>query len=258
MPGPPTQRRLRKREIVLAISAGALAAAAAAGILSESGEGGPPFVVVNEADERTYQLADFERISTTGPQDVEITFGETFAVRAEGATGSLEVVVEDGELIIRPRNGWDIPGLGSTKLFVTMPTLRRIAMTGSGDVSIDQLKGDRFTGVIEGFAGDFNIEGLDVDEAEFTISGPGDITAAGVARTTRITIEGPGEFKASDLRTERAVVMVRGPGDVQLTANSEAEVTVEGPGEVDIDGTASCTVTKSGPSSVSCGDRDYD
>jgi hypothetical protein len=256
MPGPPTQRKLRKREIVLAVSAGALAAAAAAGILSDGSGPSPPFIVANQTGEQTYQVADFERISTTGPQDVEIKFGEAISVRAEGAIGSLEVVVENGELVIRPRNGWDWVRTNSTTLYVTVPRLTRVFLNGTGNVSIDQVKGDRFAGVLEGFAGDLTITGLEVDQAEFTIDGPGDIAAAGTARATRVTINGPGEFKAGELKSQTAVIRVSGPGDVELAVEQEADVSVSGPGEVDIDGPARCTVSTSGPASVNCADQD--
>jgi hypothetical protein len=258
MPQPANRPRLRKREIVLAIGAGALAAGAAAGILSDDDGPSPPFVAVNQASEQTYELTNFERISSIGPQDVEIEFGETYSVRAEGAINGLEVVVEDGELVIRPRNNWDFGRMNSTTLFVTVPRLTRVFLNGTGNVSIDQLKGDRFAGVLEGFAGDLTIDGMEVDEAEFTIDGPGDITAAGTARATRVTVNGPGEFKSHGLRSQTATIRVNGPGDVQLAVEELADVTVAGPGEVDIDGPARCEISTTGPGSVSCGDQDTD
>lgn len=256
----PTQRKLRKREVLFAVLMGAVAAGGAAAILSDGG-GGPsqPFIVANQASEMTYQVADFERISTTGPQDVDIEFGEEYSVRAEGAVGQLEVVVEGGQLIIRPREVWNIPALSSTKLFITVPRLTGLNLNGSSDISIDGLKSERFAGVIEGgFGGNIDIEGLDVDQVEFTINGPGDISAAGIARATRVTINGPGEVQAGELQSQTAAITVRGPGDVELAVEQEADISVEGPGEVDIDGSARCSISTSGPGSVSCGNQDTD
>lgn len=253
----PQGKRLRKREIVFAIAMGALAAGGAAIVLEESNDGEGPAPVAAEAEERTYQLTGFERISTTGPQDVEITYGEAYSVQAEGAVDSLEVAVENGELVIRPRNGigWDWPGLNGTTLQVTVPRLTRVFLNGTGDISVDGVKGAHFVGIIEGFGGNIEIDGLEVDEAEFTIDGPGEIVAAGTARATRVTVNGPGEVQAGELRSQRAVVAVRGPGDVELAVQQEADVSVEGPGEVDIDGPARCAISTSGPGSVSCGEQ---
>jgi len=252
---------LRKREIVLAVGAGAVAATLAGAILSGNDGPGRPMVAVNTSVEQTYELASFSRISTTGPQDVVVTHGDTQSVRGEGSLGRLDVVVENGELIIRPRNGggWNWGDFDSTTLYVTVPELTRASLNGSGDIRIDNITGERFEALLEGgFSGDFEINGLAVEEAEFTVNGPGDISASGTAESTRVTINGPGELKAGGLKSETATVMVRGPGDVELAVEREADVSVDGPGEVDIDGPARCTLSTSGPGSVSCGDQESD
>lgn len=254
----PERPRLRKREIVFALAAGVFAAGGAALMLDNDGGGPGPRQEASEPSEMTYQVANFERISTTGPQDVEIEFGEAFSVQGEGAVSRLEVVVENDELVIRPRNGigWDWPGLDSTKFHVTMPRLTQVSLTGSGDISIDQVKGERFSGKVEGFAGSILVNGLEVDQAEFTINGPGEIVAAGTARAASMTINGPGEVQAGELHSQTAAITVNGPGDVELAVEQEADVTVRGPGEVDIDGPARCSISTSGPGSVSCGNGD--
>lgn len=259
MKPPPERPRLRKREIVFAVAAGVVAAGGAALIL-DSDDGGPgPRHAANEPTEMTYQLADFERISTTGPQDIEIVYGEAFAVHAEGVVNRLEVVVENGELVIRPREGigWNWPGFDSTTIQVTMPRLTRVSLTGSGEVTIDGgFKGETFSGIIQGFPGSMQIDGLDVDQADFTINGPGEIVAEGTARATRMTINGPGEIQAGGLQSQTAAIKVNGPGEVELAVEQEAEVSVDGPGEVDVDGPARCTISTSGPGSVSCGNQE--
>jgi hypothetical protein len=255
---PPSERpRLRKREILFAVAAGVVAAGGAMAILDSDGESGARGEV-SEASERTYQLANFERIATTGPQDLEIKYGDTFSVRAEGAVSRLEVAVENGELVIRPRNGggWDWNDFDDTKVSVTMPRLTRVSLTGSGEVSVDGVKGDRFAALVQGFAGSIAVNDLQVDQAEFTINGPGDIVAAGTVRGTHVTVNGPGEVQAGDLRSQTAAIMVNGPGDVELAVEQEADVSVQGPGQVDIDGPARCSISTSGPGSVSCGQQD--
>ena len=256
MAKPLSGRWLRKREVVLALGAGALAASGAALVL-EVNEDGEAMAQAAPAEERTYEVGEFERISTSGSQDVEIAFGETHSVRAEGAVGRLEVLVENGELIIRPRGGgWDGSDVDSTTLYVTLPRLTQVSLNGPGEISIDKVVSPRFSAMLNG--GDIEVNGLEVDEAEFTINGPGEIAAAGTARATRVTINGPGELQAGDLHSQTAAVAVRGPGDVELAVEQEAEVSVEGPGEVDIDGPARCTVTTSGAGSVSCSGAEDD
>ena len=259
MPMPTSGRKLRKREIVFAVGMGGLAAAGAAALLSAEDHGGRSVAQAAADDSKTYQVGEFERISTSGPLDVEVAFGDTPSVRAEGAVGRLEVIVENGELIIRPRNGgWDGSDVDSTTLYVTLPRLTQVSLNGPGEISIDRVVSDRFSAVINGFGGELEVNGLEVDEAEFTINGPAEVTAAGTVRSTRVTVNGPGEFQAGDLRSQTAAVTVRGPGDVELAVEEQAEVSVEGPGEVDIDGPARCTITTSGAGSVSCNGAEDD
>jgi hypothetical protein len=167
----------------------------------------------------------------------------------------LQVAVENDELVIRPRDGtnWDWSDFDSTKVRITMPRLTRVSLTGSGDISIDGVRGDRFSALVEGFAGSISVDGLEVDQAEFTINGPGEIEAAGTAGATRMTINGPGEVRAGELRSRTAAITVNGPGEVELAVEQEADISVKGPGEVDISGPAHCSISTSGPGSVSCG-----
>jgi hypothetical protein len=257
MPRPVERPRLRKREIVLAVAAGGIAAAMVAGILDDDG-GSSQRIAVESGSSDIANLAPFEGVSTVGPQDVAIAYGETQTVHVDGATRSLEILVEDGQLIIRPRDGWDWARLNSTKVSVTLPRLNSLSLNGTGDVTVDQVKGDSFTGLIEGFAGDVTINGLDVDNAEFTINGAGEISAAGTARNARIVVNGPGEVRGGDLHSQTAAVTVRGPGEVELDVARRANVVLAGPGEIDIDGGAQCSISASGPGSVSCGDGDSD
>jgi hypothetical protein len=252
--------RLRKREIAFALAAGVVAAGGAALILDSDGGGPGPRTEASEPSQMAYQVADFERIATTGPQDVEIELGETFSVRAEGAVARLQVVVENGELVIRPRDGtnWDWSDFDSTKIEVTMPRLTRVSLAGSGDISIDRVTGDRFSALIEGFGGSVSVDGLEVDQAEFTINGPGEIEAAGTARATRMNIDGPGKVRAGELRSQTAGITVNGPGEVELAVDQEADISLKGPGEVDIDGPARCSISTAGPGRVSCGSDDSD
>jgi hypothetical protein len=256
---PAERPRLRKREIALAVAIGALAAGAAAGILSDGGGGPAAFVFDDGArDNRTYDVAEFQRVSTVGPQDIVITYGETPSVRAEGsaqALNMLEVAVVDGALTIRPRSEgwqWAWPRLARTTYFVTVPRLDAVALDGSGDVRVDKVEAESFRASVSGPGGDLSIDSLTAGEADFTINGTGSIAAKGTARATRVEISGPGNLRGNGLRSQTADVSVSGPGDAELTVDDIARIFASGPAEVDIAGTARCSVSESGPADVDC------
>jgi hypothetical protein len=254
MPARPGSQ-LRLREIVLGVGAGAAAAGIAALILSESGD--PPQYMSQNDDRQTYAVAPFEEISTFGPQDIEVTYGETQSIRAEGPAdtlGKLEVVVVDGALTIRPKDlagmqAW--PGFSETTFYITVPKLARVTLAGPGEVSVDRVEGERFEASVAG-AGEMAIDSLRVEKAELTINGGGTLVAGGTAGQTRVSIGGSGEVEASDLRSKTASISIGGSGEVELAVDDEALISIAGTGNVDITGSATCSVSRMGGGAVSC------
>lgn len=239
---------------------GGLAAGGTAIVLSEIDGGGPGSgqeAVFAGPSQMDYEVAPFDQISTSGPQDLVITFGEELSVRSEGlppALAQLEVVVENGRLLIRPKAGlfrgnWGL--FENAKFFVTLPALKGIAMAGSGDVQVDRVEGESFEGTIGG-SGEISIAELKVNTANFTVNGSGNITAAGTADQTRISIGGSGDVQAGGMRSARASIAIFGSGDVSLTVDEEAQVSITGSGDVNISGPGRCSVTKIGRSDVRC------
>jgi hypothetical protein len=260
----PAKPKLRKREILAALGAGVLAAGAAALVVDGMNEPRTESREVAQAapDQMTYDLAAFEELSTAGPQDVVITIGEIQSVRAEGSDGvlgQLEAVVVDGRLEIRPSDGFrgNWGRLSRAPFYVTVPKLDRIALAGSGNISIDRIEGASFTSTIAG-SGELTIASMDVEEADFSIAGGGDVTAAGTARETTVSIGGSGDIRATTLRSESADVRIAGSGDVALTVQDRAQVSIFGSGDVDISGPASCSVNRMGSGNVTCNGRDIE
>jgi len=253
----PTRPRLRKREVAFAIAMGGLAAGAAALVMMP--EGPVEIDARNPAgpSEMTYPLADFDEISTSGPQDVEVTYGETFAVRSEGspqALAQLEPVVVNGKLTIEPKEGFNWGNwrsLSGATFYVTLPRLEAVAVAGSGNVRVDRIEGDSFEGAIAG-PGELSIAAMEVGEADFRIGGSGNVIAAGTARETRVSIGGSGEVRGGGLRSETASVSIGGSGDVELTVDDEADVSIAGSGDVAISGPGRCSVTRMGSGNVRC------
>jgi hypothetical protein len=205
----------------------------------------------------TYQVAGFDGIASSGPQDVVVTRGDEFAVRAEGssrALAQLEAVNVDGTLTIRPKGGFNWGNwrsLSGATFHVTMPQLDSVAVAGSGNIRIDRIEGETFDGTIAG-SGELSIATMKVDEADFKIAGGGNVEATGTARETRVAIGGSGDVSAANLLSETASVSIGGSGDVELAVQNEAKVSIMGSGNVDIDGPARCTVTRYGSGEVRC------
>lgn len=253
---PRERPRLSPREIAFALAAGAVAAGGAAAILHDDiGPRDRDERVREEGGEIAFDLRDFTAVTVSGPQDVEIALGDRFTVTAYGdrdALNLVEAVVEDGVLVLRPRDGIAFgESLDDVRIAVTLPTITRVNVEGAGDVTLDRAVGDSFEGAIGG-SGTLAIGQLAVTRASLTVNGSGDLDAEGTADEVEVTINGSGEIHAEGLRAGSASVRIAGSGEVDLTALQQAEVSVTGSAEVNVSGPAVCSVTQTGSSEIWC------
>jgi len=249
-----TKPKFRKREIAFALAAGLVGSGAAALVLAEIRDDDTE--IARAVDSREFQVGEFTRLETVGPQNVQVTTGDGFTVRLEGDQGAvarLSAAVEDGVLRIRPRDGFDFDwsDRGEVTIHVTAPALEAITLAGSGDVHVDRIAGRSFNGGIAG-SGTLDIDAIEVDEARFSIGGSGDIVVAGKAGNTVIEVGGSGTIAASDLQSRTAEIAIAGSGDIDLTAMDTAEVSVVGSGDVRVGGPANCSISRIGSGTVRC------
>lgn len=207
---------------------------------------------------KTFQVGNFDKIALAGSADVEVRTGAALSVRAEGdekRLERLEVIVENGALQIRQKQGnWGFSWghHGALKVFVTVPALSGASVSGSGDMRIDKVAGNRFEGSIAG-SGDMAVAQMQVAEAAFNIAGSGGVSVNGKSGKTSFSTAGSGDIRAGGLESGTLSVSVMGSGDVQAHAVQSAEVSIAGSGDVQIAGTKNCTIHKAGSGDVRCG-----
>lgn len=240
------------RKVTLA--GAAMVAVAAAGCSETRAQSGGPVV------DRQYQVGGFTRIEVAGPYDVDVRTGGDVSVSARGSEGLLGrtvVEVKGDRLVIRPEKerwwnqvGWKSDGKAS--FTVTLPQIRGAAIAGSGDIRVNEVRGDSFEGSIAG-SGALSLGSLDVQRLKLSIAGSGDARAAG-GRATRAEYEiaGSGEVDAGAIQARDVHVSIAGSGDVRANASGAADVDIVGSGDVTLTGGAKCTVSKAGSGNVRC------
>lgn len=210
--------------------------------------------------ERSFAVGDFDRIELAGAYDVTVHTGAKPGVRARGGENVLErlvVEVRNGVLVIEPRKSdgfnWNWSKNGKVAINVTVPSLRGAQLSGAGDITIDNVKGDRFDGGVNG-AGDLTIERVELGELSLGINGAGSATVrGGSARTASFEVAGAGDIDTRGVSSETASVTIAGAGGARINAAKTAAVNVMGAGDVDVTGGAKCTVSKAGIGNVRCG-----
>ena len=231
----------------------AVAAIASAGCSQSRADRSGPTV------QRNYQVGAFEQIEVSGPYDVEVRTGDAPSVSASGSEKLLErlvVEVRGDRLLIHPRKDrgfrWSWGSHGSAKIQVTVPALRAAEIAGSGDISINEVKGKSFEGSVAG-SGGLSVESLEVQSLKLSIAGSGDVRArSGVAQIADYSIAGSGDLDAGGVRSETADVSIAGSGDVRAQATGTADVTIMGSGDVTLTGGAKCNVSKMGSGDARC------
>lgn len=90
---------------------------------------------------------------------------------------------------------------------------------------------------------DLSIRAYDQPTFALTVSGSGDVDAAGQTQTATIDIRGSGDSDLSALRTTDASVDTSGSGDVSVAPTGKADISISGSGDVDVT-TRPTTVTQ--------------
>jgi hypothetical protein len=208
---------------------------------------------------RNYPVGGFTGIEVAGPFDVKVATGKAVSVAASGPQRLLdetEVLVKDGKLMIRPKKkGW-FGGMGwssrqPTVFTVSVPALTSAALAGSGDLDIDRVSGERFTGAVSG-SGDLRLAQVAVRELRISLAGSGDITAAGQAQKASVTLAGSGDIDMSRLRAADAEAQLAGSGNIRAMVTGTAKASVAGSGDIDISGGARCQSSKRGSGDIRC------
>ena len=209
---------------------------------------------------RNYQVGGFQQIEVAGPYDVQVHTGANPSVSAQGSQKLLErtvVEVKGDKLVIHPQhhNGWfsfDFSSNRGAKFNVTVPQLSGATIAGSGDIHIDNVRGDRFEGDVAG-SGGLNIDNVAVQALKLSIAGSGDVKAgAGSAQSADYGITGSGGIDGGGVTVQQLKASIAGSGDVKARATGAADISIMGSGDVEVTGGAKCSVSKHGSGDAHC------
>lgn len=122
----------------------------------------------------------------------------------------LKTEVVSGELRIRLNRCVDITQ--AVKLHITIPEVKKITMTGVGDIIAQN---------------EFDLANLNV-----VLTGVGDFILQGTINTLDILLTGVGNVKAFEVDSEICNVNITGVGDAEVFVNDKLNVTITGTGTV--------------------------
>ena len=193
-------------------------------------------------------VAPFDGVELPISADVFLKQGPDQEVIVEGKDN----IIDEIELDVN--NGiWKIEfnrcvrDIGQLRLFITVPDLAHLRISGSGDVVSEN------TFVIQDLTidipGSGNVDlALDADDLDIDIPGSGRLTLEGTADDTKYRISGSGDVHAFNLECRTSDISIPGSGDVEVFVNEYLKVRISGSGDVYFRGdpTLDISITGSG------------
>jgi hypothetical protein len=196
--------------------------------------------------------SDYRRIDLRIPAQCRVRVGEGPEMRIAGDDNLLPLITTevDGEtLVIAMPPGNSYRPEARLEIDIATPELEALHVKGSADVEVDGIQGEEFEASVSG-SGDLRLRGsaeqlrgavhgsgdvdMDVDAGTLVLSvaGSGDFRAAGRAERLEATISGSGEMDLGQLEAREVWLRISGSGDMSVWATERLEIDVSGSGDV--------------------------
>ena len=197
-------------------------------------------------------VTGFTGVQTHGSIDIIVSQGN-YKVEVESDQNLLQYIetnVENGNLVVRYRNGVWLTDHRGAKVHVTAPLLNDFEIHGSGNITSEGKIADSNEVKLHiSGSGDLRLD-LDCPDIKTGTHGSGNIILSGETRNLSTEISGSGDVRASDLKAENVKVAVHGSGDTDVTASVSLDVSVFGSGDVRYKGSPKINTEVHGSGSI--------
>ena len=192
------------------------------------------------AKDEKRKLPSFSGLSLRISGTVHLKQGNTQSVEISAKSSALEELiteVKDDKLIIRFPNKnffWNSFNPGNVDIYITIPEIDDLVISGSGNiVAQDRIKSGNLNLAVSG-SGDIKLADLKADRVKASISGSGDIVIenGGPADDLNIAISGSGDVEAENFEARNVEVRIAGSGNCSLTSNGAINARIAGSGDV--------------------------
>ena len=198
------------------------------------GSGGQRIKGSGQAVDKARSVAPFSRVRVDGPLDVHLQSASTEGLRVQADDNIeplIQTTVEGETLVIAVRSGASFSSRLPLKVAVDFKRLQGLAVRGSGDVRLEQHKGERLELDMSG-SGDVAIGLLELRELVARLSGSGDLRAAGSVERQDFHLSGSGDVDAASLSGQQVRARLSGSGDLRLGVSQELDADLSGSGDL--------------------------
>lgn len=208
------------------------------------------------AKDEMREVSPFSKIALRISAKVYVVQGDKQSVKIVADPKTLEEIiteVKDRTLNIRyPNNNifkrWNP---GKVEIFITVPEVDGLNVSGSGDIVSDEIVTRILDLVISG-SGNITIDQLTAERVDAGISGSGNIRLkeGGVAEEFKVRISGSGNADARGFEAKNVDVQTSGSGSCSVISNGSIKARISGSGNVYYSGNPAIDSSVSGSGSV--------
>jgi len=157
-------------------------------------------------------VKEFNKIRTSGSADIYITVGEKQSIKVTFDDNIIEhIQTEVKGKTLRVFCEKSYRSRKNCRVDITVADLRGIVVKGSGDIHIENLRGEFF---------------------EYTLKGSGDMDAQGEIEELELNLYGSGDIDTRELKAQNAYAVIKGSGDISVYAENELDCSVYGSGDI--------------------------
>lgn len=178
-------------------------------------------------------ITAFDKVKSSGEFEIHITNGDTYEVivsAEENIISYIETQVSNGTLSIDTEEHTKIRNDLPMEVFITLPELEAIKLSGSGTITTDYFICDKMELTVSG-SGKITTA-CDAREVKASVSGSGTIRISGTADNADYRISGSGNIKASDLSINKCKTAISGSGDMWVAVDQSLNAHISGSGNV--------------------------
>lgn len=201
------------------------------------------------------QPGSFDEIELSMYANVHITQASTYSVSVTASENLMDIIKTDvhgNTLCIETKSNKCIGHHDDIDVFVTMPVIRKVKISGSGNITCQSAINVNEIELIISGSGNISMDSLTAVTCDMTISGSGDIEINGVGAGTsqKINISGSGSVNTLNHAFDDVDVNISGSGSASVWVTNSLKTNISGSGDVVYKGNPIITSSNSGSGSV--------
>lgn len=182
-------------------------------------------------------LSTFTKFDIGIAGEVFLTQGKTQKLEIEGDSkiiADIETTVSNGTLRVRYPNRFFQNNTSRVKIYITMPDIEGISISGSAQLSAENPLIASSLGLTISGSGRIKIADLTAEKIDSRISGSGGMEIGGSKNIAEhnVNISGSGSLNMLNLPTEKVSVNISGSGSCRILALNKLDARISGSGVI--------------------------